>query len=177
MAKVETLIERNRQFPDGGAFAPDLPLAPPSRTMVLTCADARVDPAHVLGLEYGEVAVLRNVGGRVTPAALQNLAMLAGVAAQEGVSGGWELVVMHHTDCGITRLAEFPDLLGDYFGIPQEELAAKSVLEPRAAVQADVAELRANPLLPAGLTVSGLVYDVATGRVETAVEPGPLRVE
>ncbi len=107
---------------------------------------------------------------------MQTLAMLAAVAAREGAAGGWELVVLQHTDCGITRLADYTDVLADYFGVAEAELPAKAVTCPRQAVAADVAELKANPLLPATLIVSGL-YDVATGRLETVVEPGSLREE
>ena len=173
MSTVESLFESNGQFASQ-RFAP-LPPIPPSRTLVITCADVRVDPAHILGLQLGEAAVIRNIGGRVTSATVQMLAMLAAVAAVEGASGGWELVLLHHTDCGITRLAQYPDLLGTYFGVPAAELPAKEVCAPTAAVAADLATLAANPLLPSELLVSGLVYDVATGTVSIIDGPRPLR--
>ena len=173
MSTVESLIERNNSFASQ-RFAP-LPAIPPSRTLVITCADVRVDPAHILGLRLGEAAVIRNVGGRITAATVQMLAMLAAVAAAENASGGWELVLLHHTDCGITRLAQFPDLLSAYFDIPDAELPAKEVCAPAAAVVADLATLAGNPLLPSTLVVSGLVYDVATGTVSIIDGPRPLR--
>lgn len=176
MAAVETLIQRNENFAVE-RFPGALPVIPAMKTMVITCADPRVDPAHILGLELGEAGVIRNVGGRITPATIQTLAMLAAVAAREEASGGWELVVLQHTDCGITRLVDYTDVLAEYFGVAEVELPAKEVTDPRRAVAADVAALKANPLLPAALVVSGLVYDVATGCVETVVEPGPLRDE
>jgi carbonic anhydrase len=176
MAAVETLLQRNESFATE-RFPGDLPVIPLMKAMVITCADPRVDPAHILGLQLGEAGVIRNVGGRITPAAMQTLAMLAAVAASEDASGGWELVVLQHTDCGITRLVEYTDVLADYFGVAEAELPAKAVTDPRRAVATDVAALKANPLLPAALVVSGLMYDVRTGRVETVVEPGPLRDE
>jgi carbonic anhydrase len=176
MAAVETLIQRNESFANE-RFRGELQVIPRMKAMVITCADPRVDPAHILGLELGEAGVIRNVGGRITPATMQTLAMLAAVAAREGASGGWELVVLQHTDCGITRLSDYTEVLAEYFGVAEAELPAKSVSDPRQAVAADVAELKGNPLLPAALVVSGLVYDVATGRLETVVEPGPLRDE
>jgi carbonic anhydrase len=85
------------------------------------------------------------------------------------------LIVLHHTDCRITRLAGNSDMLTDYFEIPKEELQAKAVPDPRAAVAVDVAALRATPALPREWLVSGLVYDVATGLIDIVVPPAPLR--
>lgn len=173
MPTVNTLIARNATFA-AERFAP-LPAIPESRTLIITCADVRVDPAHILGLELGQAGVLRNVGGRITPATVQMLVMLAGVAAVEGAAGNWELILLHHTDCGIVRLAAFPDLIAGYFEIPVEALAAKQVTDPFSAVMADIATLAENPLLPSALVVSGLVYDVGNGRVTTVAAPAPLR--
>jgi carbonic anhydrase len=103
------------------------------------------------------------------------LAMLAAVAAAEGASDGWELVLLHHTDCGITRLARHTELLSAYFDVSDAELSAKVVCEPAAAVAADLVALAANPLLPSALLVSGLVYDVASGSVSVVDGPRPLR--
>jgi carbonic anhydrase len=100
-----------------------------------------------------------------------------GQVAGENPGGGGEfhLVLLHHTDCGITRLAGDPAMLTRYFQIPEGELAAKAVMDPRAAVAVDVALLRTIPALPGAWLVSGLVYDVATGLVEIVVPPAPIR--
>jgi carbonic anhydrase len=66
-------------------------------------------------------------------------------------------------------------MLAQYFQIPEADLKAKSVTDPRAAVAGDVAALRAIPVLPGAWLVSGLVYDVATGRVEVVEPPAPIR--
>jgi carbonic anhydrase len=66
-------------------------------------------------------------------------------------------------------------MLTNYFEISKEELATKAVTDPQAAVAADVAMLRANPALPGGWLVSGLVYNVATGLIDIVVPPAPLR--
>jgi carbonic anhydrase len=79
------------------------------------------------------------------------------------------MVVLHHTDCGIKRLADYPGLLAKYFEIPVEELDTKAVRDPHAAVRIDVNIVRRT--LPAELVVSGLVYDVDTGLVELVVPP------
>jgi carbonic anhydrase len=80
-----------------------------------------------------------------------------------------------HTDCGITRLTGDPDMLTHYFQVEEGELKAKAVTDPRAAIAVDVALLRATPGLPGEWLVSGLVYNVATGLVEVAVPPAPIR--
>ncbi len=174
MSATEKLLARNDEFV-AGAFEPGLTAVPKLRTIVITCADPRVDPAHFLGIEPGEAAVIRNAGGRVTPAAMQSIAMLAAVAEANGVPPDFELVVVHHTNCGVAGLAEEEDLLADYFGVEPAELADKHVADPHAAVAADIDTLRANDGLPPSLTASGLVFDVETGRAETVVEPAPLR--
>ncbi len=76
MSNTTTLLERNRLFASDFAAA-DLPILPKLRTVVLTCGDARVDPAHILGLELGDAVVIRNNGGRVTPEVVQEIAALA----------------------------------------------------------------------------------------------------
>ena len=83
--------------------------------------------------------------------------------------GEFHLIVLRHTDCGITRLVGNPAMLAHYLQIPEAELKIKTVTDPRAAVAADVASLRAIPALPSEWLVSGLVYDVATGLVEVVV--------
>ena len=73
-------------------------------------------------------------------------------------------MILHHTDCGITRLAEFPEQLAAFFEIPPDELDDKAVADPYAAVRVDAAIAR--HALPPSRLVSGLVYDVATGLIE-----------
>jgi carbonic anhydrase len=175
MSVIDTYTERNAHF---AAHHPlGLRLMPTSKTIIIGCVDPRVPPSHVLGVEVGEAAILRNVGGRVTPGVLRELNMLARVTqAAGGVLGpGWNLVVLHHTDCGITRLVDAPDMLATFFEIGEEALEAKAVGDPRAAVAADVTTLKAEPALSGEFIVSGLVYDVTTGLVETVVQPAPWR--
>jgi len=184
MTTFDTLMKRNKDFAAqqsaAGLLMPSLPSALPHvKALIIGCADMRVDPAHVLGLKPGEAVVIRNIGGRITPGTLEMLGLLGRIAqvaeANPGGGGEFHLIVLHHTDCGITRLAGNPDMLIDYFEISKEELTAKAVTDPRAAVAADVAVLRANPALPDEWLVSGLVYNVATGLVDAVVPPTPLR--
>ncbi len=178
MNVIDSLLQRNEAFA-GQHFSPALKMLPSLKTMVIGCVDPRVDPADVLGLKLGEAAIIRNVGGRITPATLETLAMLRVVSSAQGgeLGPGWNLIVLHHTDCGITRLSKSQDLLGKYFGVAASELEPLAINDPHASVAVDVAALKANPLLPGAFLVSGLVYDVATGRIETVVPPALLRPE
>ncbi len=183
MSTFDVLMQRNDAFaaeqtPE--TLMPSLPAALPKvRAVIVTCADPRVDPAYLLGVELGEAVVLRNIGGRVTPGTLQMMGLLGriGEVAGENPGGGGEfhLIVMHHTDCGMLRLANDPQLLAGYFQVGEGELAEKAIADPCKAVAADVAVLRSVPALPSTWLVSGLVYDVATGHVETIVPPAPIR--
>jgi carbonic anhydrase len=181
MSNLDSMLERNKVFAaqqeTAGTLLPSLAeTAPLVKAMIIGCADMRVDPALLLGLEPGEALVLRNIGGRIVPGLLAQMGMLGRIGAVMGqklASGGeFHLVVLHHTDCGITRLTA---MLAQFFAVGEEQLAAKAVSDPRAAVVVDVALLRGVPTLPAGWLVSGLVYDVATGLVEVVVPPAPLR--
>jgi carbonic anhydrase len=168
MGVVETLIERNATFAKT-SFNPGLVMRPALATIVICCADTRADPAVVLGASPGEIMAIRNIGGRVTPATLDQLTILRQISA--AASGRddydrWELIVMQHTQCGITRIQDHPELLAPYFQVAPGELPDVSVADPRAAVTRDTAILRAEPRLQ-GARVSGLVYDVTTGLVET----------
>jgi carbonic anhydrase len=181
---LDSLLERNKDFAAresaAGRLMPSLPRALPNvKAIIIGCADMRVDPAHVLGIKSGEAVVMRNIGGRITPGLLEQLGLLGRIGEVAGeIPGGGEefhLVVLQHTDCGITRLAGDPTMLTRYFEIGEGQLKGKAVTDPRAAVAADVALLRAIPALPAEWLISGLVYDVASGLVEVVVPSAQIR--
>src|SRR5271156_1543550 len=183
MNNLDSILQRNKDFAAqqsvAGTLMPSLPRALPNvKAIIIGCADMRVDPAHVLGIKPGEAVVIRNIGGRITPGLLEQLALLGriGEVAGEIPGGGGEfhIIVLQHTDCGITRLVGDPALLAHYFQIQEGELKTKAITDPQAAVAFDVASLRAIPL-PGEWLASGLVYDVATGLVEVVVPPTPIR--
>jgi carbonic anhydrase len=162
------LVQRNAAFAASGAFKGlPFPTHPPLR--VIGCVDSRVEPSDVLGLKLGEAVVMRNVGGRVTPEALRSWALLGRLGAGPSPLGG-HLAVLQHTDCGIRRLARYPEQLAALFEIPVADLAGKAVDDPYASVRIDVDIARRR--LP-DLLVSGLVYDVDTGRIEVVVPATP----
>jgi carbonic anhydrase len=184
MRTLDSMLERNKDFAArqsaAGMLMPSLKQAlPNARAVIIGCADMRVDPAHVLGIKPGEAVVMRNIGGRITPGLLEQLGLLGriGEVAGEIAGGGGEfnLVVLQHTDCGITRLAGDTAMLARYFQIQEQELGTKAVTDPRTAVAVDVALLRTIPALPGEWLVSGLVYDVRTGLVDTVVPPAKVR--
>ncbi len=184
MNNLDYLLQRNKEFAHqqsaAGTLMPSLPRAMPNvKAIIIGCADMRVDPAHVLGIKPGEAVVLRDIGGRITPGLLEQLGLLGriGQVAGEIPGGGGEfhIIVLQHTDCGMTRLAGDPAMLAHYFQIREDELNTKAVTNPRAAVAVDVAALREVPALPGAWLISGLVCDVATGLVEVVVPPAPIR--
>ncbi len=178
MSDVETLLERNRSFAQKFAGG-ELTIRPRMSTILLTCVDARVDPAHLFGLGPGDAVVLRNAGGRITPAVMGDLAVLGVLAANMSGNGAMqpELVVIHHTDCGMARLANPPiqQQVAKRLGLSDDEVAAMAVTDPTKTVQADLERLRQTPGTPDALIVTGLVYDVASGTIDQVVAPAPLR--
>lgn len=174
---IDTLTERNETFAKD-TFNVGLKMMPSMKTVIIGCVDPRVDPVDIFGLEAGEAAVIRNVGGRINVPTLQNMAIVRSVAKAAGkdVGPGWNLIVLHHTDCGIGPcLHVAPELLAKNLGVTVEGLDDLAITDPYAAVAIDVAALKANPQLPAEMMVTGMVYDVATGRVQTVVPTAMLR--
>ena len=107
MSDLSQLLEGNRRF--AAHFADgEVPIWPRLSTVVLTCLDARVDPAHLLDLQLGDALVIRNAGGRINPSVLSDLAVLgllfAALPGDKAMTP--ELVILHHTDCGMSRFAE-----------------------------------------------------------------------
>jgi carbonic anhydrase len=181
MNNLDVMLKRNKEYAaQGSERGALLPQALPNvKAVIIGCADMRVDPAHVLGIKPGEAVVMRNIGGRITPGLLEQLGMLGRIGevagAIPGGGGEFHLIVLQHTDCGITRLAKDTSMLAHYFRIQEHEVKAKTILDPRAAVAIDIAALRAIPALPGEWLISGLVYDLATGLVETVVPAAPIR--
>ena len=96
MTDTDVLTGRDADFA-ANRFVTGLRINPSGNIMVIGCVDPRVDPAHVLGLGHGEAAVIRNVGGRITPATLRTMVMLGrvGQAHQDGrPAGDWNLVIL-----------------------------------------------------------------------------------
>lgn len=174
MSSTTIFLERNRQFASDFAAA-DLPGLPRLRTVVLTCADPRVDPAHILGLELGEVAVFRNNGGRVTQEMVDQIATIAFMTAKmDGPEPRpWELVLMQHTGCGAERFADpdFQHAVKEHSGVDVSSLA---IADHEQSLREDVERLRSAPNVPGYIVVSGYLYDVQNGRAREVIAPAAL---
>jgi carbonic anhydrase len=176
MTRLAPLLERNALF--AAQHTPGPLARPTSGTLIVTCLDHRVDPALILGLHLAEAPVIRNAGGRITDAVIDDIAFLAFLAGQLFVdrTGGpgslFEVAVIHHTQCGSGLLAD-PDFraqASQATGVPQDILAANAVIDPEATVALDVQRLLDSPRCSPEIIVSGHVYDVETGRVTTVLD-------
>ncbi len=164
MSDLELLLDRNRLRQAHFEFG-NLGIPPRLSTMILTCVDTRVDPAHLFGLEPGDALILRNTGGRVTSGVLFDLAVLTTLSRNWPGDAELELIVIHHTDCGMQRLTN-PDVqsrIASGLGVPVGEVAALAITDPTASVRHDVELIRGASDSPRDTTVTGLVYDVTTG--------------
>ncbi|HEY2652549.1 MAG TPA: hypothetical protein VGI50_11535 [Solirubrobacteraceae bacterium] len=176
MSSVDSLLPRNAAFAASSVRdnAPRLPFLPHKRLYVITCIDPRTDPADFLGLEFGEAIVARTVGGRVTPAVIQDLAYIGYLVETKAPAGPYfEAAIIHHTDCGSGLLAdeELRHGFSQRTGYDEQTLADLPVLDPPETVRTDVERVLADPRISPRITVSGHVYDVHTGLVTTIVEP------
>lgn len=168
---IEEVLGRNRDFAARGGHEGAV-VFPKLRLFVVTCIDPRTDPAHFLGLDLSDALVLRNAGGRVTPAVIEDVAFIAQLA--EGAIGEgplFEVAVVHHTQCGTGALVDddFRRRYAERIDEDEAELRDRAVLDPAATVRHDVELLRAAPQVPDRVRVSGHVYDVVGGLVETVV--------
>ncbi|NTU81593.1 MAG: carbonic anhydrase [Chloroflexales bacterium] len=161
--QFEQFLTANAQFAtafnQGG-----LPMPPARHVAIVTCMDARLHPEKVLGLAIGDAHVIRNAGGRAADA-------LRSLVISQRLLGTTEIVVLHHTDCGMLTFTNdqlaarvHADLGVDVAGqdfLPFADLAQ--------SVRDDVALLRVSPLIPKDIPISGAIYDVDTGQVHEVV--------
>ncbi len=170
-AGIESALERNRAFATAGGHQGAV-VFPNLRLFVITCLDPRVDPAHFLGLGLSDAMVVRNVGGRVTPEVINDVAFI-GQLAENLLPDGllFEVAVIHHPQCGSGALADdaFRRRYAQRVGADESTLREHAVLDPVETVTRDVERLRSAPAVSPRITVSGHVYDVVTGLVQTVI--------
>ena len=154
----EDLLSANEEYAAG--FDRGHLTAPPQRGLaVVTCMDSRIEPLRALGLDLGDAKVIRNAGGRVTDDALRSLVVATHLL------GVHRVLVVEHTDCGMTKLAE--QEARERVGAP--DLALGMIADQRATLAEDVQKVRTSAVLPRDLDVLGCLYDVTTGRLEVVV--------
>jgi carbonic anhydrase len=161
MAIADEFVRANASYSAGFAKG-HLPLPPARKVAVVACMDARLDPARALGLEEGDAHVIRNAGGRAADA-------LRSLIISQQLLGTREVVVVHHTDCGMLTFSD-ADLRGklkaelgqdaDFPFLPFDDL--------EQSVRDDVAVLTTSPFL-LRVPVRGFLYDVKTGRLSEVV--------
>jgi carbonic anhydrase len=133
----------------------DLPMPPGRRFAVVTCMDARLDPAKFLGLEEGDAHVIRNAGGIVTDDALRSLVI------SHHLLGTQEAIVIGHTDCGMLTFQDSE--LRERLGPEADGVDFHAFPDLDARVGESVAAIQGSALLPDSFGAAGYVYDVRSG--------------
>ena len=160
MAVRDEIVEANERYAsqfDRG----ELPMPPGRRFAVVTCMDARLDPARFLGLEEGDAHVIRNAGALVTDDALRSLTI------SNRLLGTQETFVIAHTDCGMLTFTneDIRAKLADEVGADASDVDFLPFDDLEESVRASVRRVREHPLLPESFSASGFVYDVRSGRL------------
>ena len=180
MAVLDEVLAANEQYAASFGAKSELALPPARQFAILTCMDARLDPAKYAGLSEGDAHVIRNAGGRASDDAIRSLVI------SYKLLGTAEWFVIHHTNCGMEFFTD--DVMRGLLGQSLEtaELGADgfhdvgkgpgsseaayidwlTIPDRERSVVEDVARIRAHPLVPAGIPVYGYVYDVKTGRLD-----------
>jgi carbonic anhydrase len=137
----------------------DLPMPPGRRFAVVTCMDARLDPAKFLGLDEGDAHVIRNAGGLVTDDALRSLVI------SHWLLGTQEAVVVAHEDCGMLtfRNEDLQQKLTDEIGADASHVDFHPFPDLDESVRTSVERIRSHSLLPDSFEAHGFVYDVRSG--------------
>jgi carbonic anhydrase len=176
VSNLAPLLDRNRAFasdPGARQGMPALPFIPNLNLYIVTCIDPRVDPVQVLGVRLGEAIVQRDIGGRITPAVIADIAYIGYLVDTKAPEGPYfEVAIIHHTDCGSSLLAddELRHGFAQRIGADERTLADTPVLDPARTVATDVERVLWAQEIPDKVRVSGHVYDVGTGLVTTVVD-------
>ena len=159
MTRIDELLQNAERYAatyDKG----DLPAQPASRVAIVACMDARLIPTRLLGLAEGDAHVIRNAGGVVTDQEIRSLAI------SQRLLGTEEIVLIHHTDCGMLTLTEeeFKQTLQDETGV-RPEWAVEAFTDLDEDVRRSIARIVASPFIPHKDSIRGFVWDVETGRL------------
>jgi len=139
----------------------DLPMPPARQVAVLICMDARLHPASLLGLQEGDAHVIRNAGGRASEDAIRSLII------SEHLLGTTEIVVIHHTDCGMLTFSneDLHTRLEQEFKADASHIDFLPFSNLEQSVRDDIATIGASPFIPDDIAISGFIYDVKSGRL------------
>ena len=164
MSDFDDLLEANARFAesfDGAALRG----AAAAGVAVVTCMDSRIDPLAMIGLGIGDVKVIRNPGGRVTPQALEAL-VLAAHLLEVG-----RIMVVPHTRCAVATNTEeaLREKLSASAGVDAAWQPIPVTEDQLSSLKEDVHKITSHPLIPESIKVGGFVYDVDSGRLEQVV--------
>jgi carbonic anhydrase len=188
---LDDVLDANRKYADSFTKG-DLAMPPARRFAILTCMDARLDPAKFAGLSEGDAHVIRNAGGRASDDAIRSLVI------SYKLLGTREWFVIHHTDCGMEfftndvmrRLLRsslepavltsrgFEDVGAGPGSVVGDYIEWHTIADQAGAVVDDVERIRHHPLVPKSIPVYGYLYDVRSGRlieVEAATRAGTVQ--
>ena len=157
MSLIDEVTAANESYVSGFAKG-GLPMPPGRKFAVVTCMDARLDPARFLGLEEGDAHVIRNAGGLVNDETVRSLVI------SHHLLGTQEAVVIGHTDCGMLTFTNAD--LHEKLGPGSESIDFQPFPDPAERVRQSVETIRSHPLLPDSFGASGFVYDVRSGAIE-----------
>ncbi len=154
---VSQLIERNQAYAESFDDA-ELQVQPLRQLAVVACMDSRIDMFQVLGLGHGEAHIIRNAGGVITDDVIRSLCL------SQRFLGTREIVLVHHTDCGLQRVdeAEFRDRLAAELGI-KPWWSLEAFADPYEDVRQSIQRLFMTPFIPHKEHITGFVYDVTDG--------------
>ncbi len=159
MTATDELLKNNEDYV-AGFDRGELPLPPAKKVAVVACMDARLVPTRILGLEEGDAHVIRNAGGVITDAEIRSLAI------SQNLLGTEEIILIHHTDCGMLTFTDeqFKSKLEESTGQrPSWDSEAFSDLEGN--VRESIQKVTDSPFIPNTDSVRGFVYEVETGRL------------
>lgn len=165
MSVTDDLLAHNARYAE--TFEGPLPLPPSKHVAVLACMDARLDVYRALGLTEGEAHVIRNAGGVVTDDEIRSLAI------SQRLLGTREIVLVHHTDCGMLTFTDeqFRSILVDETGV-EPSWTAQAFDDLDADVRRSAQRILESPFVPVKDSVRGFVFDVATGRLREVALDG-----
>ena len=159
MSVTDELLDNARRYAEGFDKG-GLPLPPAKGVAIVACMDARLNPYGLLGLTEGDAHVIRNAGGVITQDELRSLAI------SQRLLGTREIVLIHHTDCGMLTFTddEFRSAIHADTGI-KPSWAAEAFDDLDADVRQSIARIKASPFIPKKDGVRGFVYEVETGKL------------
>ena len=159
MTVTDEYLANNAEY--AAQFTGPLPLPPSKHVAVLACMDARLDVYRILGLKDGEAHVIRNAGGVVTDDEIRSLAI------SQRLLGTKEIILIHHTDCGMLTFTddEFKRGIQDEIGV-KPAWSAESFPDLAEDVRQSLRRIADNPFVTKTESLRGFIFDVATGKLE-----------